>query len=125
MEWVPHLGEIWRMAQKVRPIPKPQRPVFYFRAWRKFRGLTQEQVAERVGIGAPAVSQIETGKQGFTDTTLMAFAAALNVEPGDLLSRDPNVEGAVIDLLQLIRRKDPDAVRTMLSVLPDRTGTNS
>lgn len=119
------LSENEKMARRVTPIPKPKRPVYFFRAWRKFRGLTQEQVAERVGMAASSISQLETGKQGFTDKTLADFAVALNCDPGDLLSRDPNVEGAVVDLLRLIRRKDPQTVMAFLTALPDaKTGTN-
>lgn len=107
------------MARRVVSIPKPHRPTYFFRAWRKYRGLTQEQVAERVGMAVSSVSQLETGKQGFTDQTLVDFAHALDCEPGDLLSRDPNVEGAVVDLLRLIRRKDAKTVIAVLNALPD------
>ena len=76
-------------------------------------------------MSVSSVSQVETGKQGFTDTTLVAWAEALNCEPGDLLSRDPRVEGAVIDLLRLIRQKDAaTSVMAFLNALPDKTGTD-
>ncbi|AKR57980.1 hypothetical protein XM25_19760 [Devosia sp. H5989] len=110
---------------KVSPRFKPQRPTYFFRAWRKYRGLTQEALAERVGMSVSAVSQIETGAQGFTDSTLLAFANALTCEPGDLLSRDPNVEGAVLDLMRLIQKKDPQVVMAFINALPDKTGTDS
>jgi repressor LexA len=54
--------------------------------------MTQEELAGRVGISTASVSQLETGKQGFTDTTLYALARALDAEPGDLLSYPPNFE---------------------------------
>lgn len=65
-----------------------RRPNF-IRHWRKHRGLTQEQLAEAIGSVAPSISQIETGKQGFTDSTLYALAEALHTEPGDLLKGPP------------------------------------
>ena len=68
---------------------KSARPRYYFREWRKHRNLTQEALASRVGMSTPSISQIETGKQGFTDSTLEALAEALHCEPGDLLMRDP------------------------------------
>lgn len=74
-------------------------------------------------MSVSSISQIETGAQGFTDSTLMAFAEALNVDPGDLLSRDPLIEGTIIDLLRLIRAKDQAMVLNVLRALPDRTGT--
>jgi transcriptional regulator with XRE-family HTH domain len=111
------------MSKKVTPRLKRSRPTYFFRAWRDHRGLTQEQVAERVAMSVSSISQIETGAQGFTDSTLMAFAEALNVDPGDLLSRDPLIEGTIIDLLRLIRAKDQAMVLNVLRALPDRTGT--
>ena len=87
-------------AQKVHPNFKAERPRYHFRAWRKYRGLTQQQVADRTSLSESAVSQIENGKQGWTDSTLAELAFAYNCEPGDLLSRDPLREGEIVDLLQ-------------------------
>lgn len=36
------------------------------------------------------LSEIETGGTGYTQATLEALAAALECEPADLLTRDPN-----------------------------------
>lgn len=113
------------MVEKVVSRLKREPPVYFFRAWRKYRGLTQEQLAERVDMSVSSISQLETGKQGFTDTTLLAIADALNCEPGDLLSRDPRIEGAIIDLMRLIQKKDQTTVMAFLNALPDRTGTNN
>lgn len=83
------------LAFRVRHIPvmttaaKDKRPPNFIRQWRKHRGLTQEQLAEAVGMTASSVSQIETGKQGFTDTTLHAIAEALSTTSGNLLSGGP------------------------------------
>lgn len=64
------------MPKKVTPIPKPSHPRFFFREWRKYRGLNQEALAEIVGVTTSTISQLETGKQGFTDSTLVALADA-------------------------------------------------
>lgn len=77
------------MAKRVQPRFKSARPTYFFREWRKFRGLTQEQLAERVGVSSATISQLEAGKQGFTDNTLEALAAELHCGPGDLLMRNP------------------------------------
>lgn len=58
------------MPKKVTPIPKPSHPRFFFREWRKYRGLNQEALAEIVGVTTSTISQLETGKQGFTDFRL-------------------------------------------------------
>ena len=73
---------------------KPQKPVYYFREWRKYRGYNQTELAEIVGVTAPSISQLESGKQGFTDSTLEALASALACNPGDLLMRNPLDEEA-------------------------------
>lgn len=111
------------MAKRVTPRLKRPRPAFFFRAWRDYRGLTQEQVAERIDMSVATVSQIESGAQGFTESSLIALAEAYQCEPADLLSRDPRIESQVVDMMALIKRKDPQTVMAILSGLPDKTGT--
>lgn len=48
-------------------------------------GLTQEAVAERIGITAQHVSNIETGNSSVSLTTLVAIANLLNVTMDELL----------------------------------------
>lgn len=88
------------MAKKlVTPRAKPPKQRFFFREWRKHRGYNQEQLAEIVGVTPSTISQLETGKQGFTDTTLIALAEALSCSPGDLLMRNPlDTEAAALVL---------------------------
>jgi len=53
--------------------------------WREHRGLTQQELATRVGISKPYLSQIETGKRQGTVETLSAIARSLDV-PLDVLT---------------------------------------
>jgi len=53
--------------------------------WREHRRLTQQELATRVGISKPYLSQIETGKRQGTVETLSAIARALDV-PLDVLT---------------------------------------
>ena len=55
------------------------------RAWREYRGMTQEQVAAASGVSTPYVSQIESGKRAGTSATLRKLARALDVPVGALL----------------------------------------
>lgn len=64
------------------------RPTFIAQ-WRKYRGLNQEQLAARLDMTQAYVSQIETGKRGYTQETLEAFADALQTDAASLLMRDP------------------------------------
>jgi transcriptional regulator with XRE-family HTH domain len=77
------------MAEEIVTTRFKQKPRYFFREWRKFRDKTQEQIAEVVGVQPSAISQIENGKQGFTNSTLEGIAYALMCEPGDLLMRNP------------------------------------
>lgn len=92
----------------VKPQPKPSRPRNFFREWRKHRGFTQEHLAEMIGVSTPSISQLETGKQGFTDSTLSALAEALSCQPADLLMRNPldtEAPWSIWDKLQPAERK--------------------
>ncbi len=79
-------------------IPKDGPPRHYVREWRKFRGLTQERLAERTPYTTGAISQLETGRTNYTQDMLEALAHALDCKPGDLISRNPYMDGDVIYL---------------------------
>jgi transcriptional regulator with XRE-family HTH domain len=64
------------------------RPTF-IREWRKHRGLTQERLADRIGMSNGNLSMIERGETGYTQATLEILAEALQCEPADLLVRNP------------------------------------
>ena len=55
------------------------------RVYRKYRGLTQKQLAEAAGINAVYLSQIETGKRSGSLRILTVIAEELGVEAGDLI----------------------------------------
>lgn len=55
------------------------------RVWREYRGLTQQQVAEKAGISKPYLSQLETGQRKGTTEVLSAVARALDVSLEDLV----------------------------------------
>lgn len=55
------------------------------KVWRKYRGLTQQQLAEIVGISTPYLSQIETSKRTGTTEVLLAIAKALTVTLDDII----------------------------------------
>jgi len=55
------------------------------RVWREHRGLSLRALAERVGISAALLSEIETGKKDGSVRTLAALARALSVTLDDLV----------------------------------------
>jgi transcriptional regulator with XRE-family HTH domain len=61
----------------------------FVREWRKFRGLTQEKLAEKLNTTKANISRIENLHQGYTQDFLEACAEVLKVEPAALLTRNP------------------------------------
>ena len=55
------------------------------RKYRKAFGLSQEALAERIGISVPHMSHIETGNTKLSLPVLVALAQALEVRTDDLL----------------------------------------
>ena len=53
-------------------------------AWRAYRGMTQGELANRMGVSQPAVAQIEKGQARLKQRTLDKAAKALDVRPEQL-----------------------------------------
>jgi len=58
------------------------------RAAREAEGLTQEQLAERSGVGQPVISAIERKVRGGRDATQVSLARALNRPVAEIFPRD-------------------------------------
>ena len=56
-----------------------------FTRLRKQRGLTQEELGEKLGVSGQAVSKWESGKSDPSTTNLMALAKLFGLSPEDLL----------------------------------------
>ena len=56
--------------------------------WRRRRGLSQQELARKCGVGRPAISEYETFKREAHPATARRLAEALDVEVGDLLYRE-------------------------------------
>ena len=55
------------------------------RVWRKYRGLTQDQLAEKANVRKATLSEIENGKAQGKPAIWRAFADVLNVTVDDIL----------------------------------------
>lgn len=82
---------------------KPRR--IYLAEWREARGLTQEQLANRLGTTGVTVSRWETGRSLLNTNVMSALAEALNIEPPDLY-RHPDMPSA-----DSLLRGQPEIVR--------------
>ena len=74
------------------------------RKFRKAHQLSQEELAERVGISATHMSHIETGNTKLSLSVLVSLASALEVKTDDLLFASTQItrSEAVEDLLGLL-----------------------
>jgi transcriptional regulator with XRE-family HTH domain len=109
----------------VRPRPRQYRKTF-IREWRKHRGLTLEQVAERAGMTPGNLSHLERGKQAYTQHALEALASALNTDPASLLMRDPTQADAIWSIWDQAKegekRQITEVAKTIIRT--NRTGTD-
>ena len=67
---------------------------------RRFRvnaGLSQEAVAERMGVDRAHVSSMERGQQNVTLFTIWHLSQALGIKPADLLNDDFSAEVDISD----------------------------
>lgn len=108
-----------------RPLGK-----HFLKQWREYRGYSLRRLADRMERepGVPLMShanigRVENFQQPYSQELLEAAAVAFGCTVEQILTVDPTKEGEVIDILALLRDKDPATVRAILSGLPSRTGT--
>lgn len=70
------------------PRPNKFRRTF-IREWRQNRGLTLEQLSDRLEMTPSHLSMLERGQRGYTQETLEAVANALQTDVASLLMRNP------------------------------------
>jgi len=94
----------------------------HLKAWREFREMSQEDLAEKVDTTASQISMLETGERGLSAKWLRKLAPALGTTPGHLLDHDPTtIDNDVFDIWMEIDRRDRDtALRVLRSF---KTGT--
>lgn len=105
------------------PKKRPRRRTF-FKEWRVFRGLSQEQLASRLDTSVASISRIENGTQPYTQDVLEALADALMTDPASLLMRNPEDPEAIWSIWDNAkpgeRQMIVDIARTVT-----KTGTNN
>ena len=84
---------IFQNVSQCRAMNSP--PRHFIRQWRKHRGLTQEQLAERIGIARSYLTKIERGDRRYDQPFLEAASDALRCEPADLIVRDPTATESI------------------------------
>jgi DNA-binding XRE family transcriptional regulator len=76
-------GEELIPSQVTYAILDGQNPI---KIWRKYRGLTQQQLAEMAGMSRSHLSQIESGKREGSPEELTAIAKALRLALDDIIA---------------------------------------
>jgi transcriptional regulator with XRE-family HTH domain len=107
------------------------------RRHRRLAGLTQKDVAARIGVTGAQFHRYETGATRITTGRLIGIAAALNIRPDTLLAAastaeaeqplvSSNASQEIIDLVQMFASIDPQhrsalvAVARMMSSSPQQ-----
>lgn len=99
-------------------MAKMRRRIF-LKQWREYRGLTQEALADRVGMSVSNISQLERGLQGYSDDGLSALAEALQCEPGQILNVDPTDDDAIWSIWE---RAEPGQRKIIMDVAKSIVG---
>jgi len=92
----------------------------YLIEWREYRGLTQEQAADRIEKSRNYLSELERGKRRYNEDILNALAQAYSCEPWELIGRNPLIDPEpVADLVARLAPANKEAAIKMLESLAD------
>lgn len=89
------------------------------RRFRKAYGLSQEQLAEQIGISVTHMSHIETGNTKLSLLVLVALAEKLHVRTDDLLydTRETGKQTTTSEVAELLDSCTPQQAMILLDVL--------
>ncbi|MCA6108158.1 helix-turn-helix transcriptional regulator [Bradyrhizobium sp. CNPSo 4026] len=86
--------------------------------------MTQEQLAERAGMTVGNISQLEQGKQGYSDKGLHAIAEALQCTPGQLLMVDPTEDSAIWAIWETAEPSDRQKILEIAKTITGKSSLN-
>lgn len=91
-------------------------PARHLAAWRRNRGLTQEQLASRMNVNKSTISRYESGLRDMDQETLERIASALDIKPVALFyaPTDPPHALAVDRFARLVDEIGPDRAKALL-----------
>lgn len=102
---------------------KSDRDENHLRAWREFRKMTQEQLADAVETTGAVISLLESGDRSLSPKWLRRLAPALGTAPGYLLDHDPNdLDAAFLEAALAAPKASRAQVLEILKTF--RTGTD-
>jgi transcriptional regulator with XRE-family HTH domain len=87
----------------------------HLKAWRELRGLTQEELAEKVETSGAVISLLESGRRPLSEKWLRKFATALDTTVGFIMDHDPNdIDAAFVDAALAIPKDKREQVLVIL-----------
>jgi len=101
----------------------PSKSRHFIREWRKYRGLTLEQVAAQIGMSHQNLGKIERGLVPYNQGLLEALAENLRCEPAELIIRAPldtEVLWLIMNQLSPLQREQVTEIARTIQ----RTGAN-
>lgn len=101
--------------------PRARRRTF-IKEWRQHRGLSQEQLADRLETSVASISRIEKGTQPYTQDVLEALADALMTDPASLLMRNPEDPDAIWSIWERAKTGERHLIEELARSVV-RTGT--
>lgn len=100
-----------------------ERPPHFLREWRKFRKLTQQELADALGTSKSVISDMERGELQMSPKWARRIAPVLKTQPGYLLDQNPEaLDTDIIDIWSHIPEHDRATARRVLESFR-RTGT--
>jgi transcriptional regulator with XRE-family HTH domain len=95
----------------------------HLKAWRKFRRLTQQQLADAVKppTSKQVIQALETGARGLSDKWLRRLAPALGTTAGHLLDYEPEqVAEDILDVWNRVPEERKSEGKEMLEIIAKR-----
>jgi len=71
-------------------VPATELRVPFLRAWRAYRGLSQEDLADRAGVSRSTITNAERGSGTVLPSTYQGLARALDIKPHQLRRPPPD-----------------------------------
>jgi len=101
----------------------------HLRAWREYRKLTQQELAEAADTTQHQIAYLESGERALSAKWLRRLAPALRITPGFLLDHDPNdLTDDIIDIWATADDRQKMQITTITKAIVQgdkKTGTNS
>lgn len=94
----------------------------HLKAWREYRGLSQHELAEKVGTSHQVIGYLERGRTQLSAKWLRTIAPALDTTPGMLLDHDPHDLSA--DIIDIWSHMDTRQKRQFSVIARELTGTD-